>query len=126
MQNLCLEVDDKLEESQKLWRYMDLSKFVSLIETNALWMARVDTFRDQHEGRFPDDMRKIIEKVYKNFELSEVTVVKDADDFQDLLAMKPNAKEIDEASDWIVHLDGNPTWPNHVLTVAQRLKRSLI
>jgi hypothetical protein len=85
MQNLYLEVDDELEESQKLWRYMDLSKFVSLIETNALWMARVDTFRDQHEGRFPDDMRKIIEKLYEKFELPEVTVVKDADDFQDYL-----------------------------------------
>ena len=61
----------------------------------------------------------IISKLY-------ATCDRDADDFQDLLAMKPNAKEIDEASDWIVHLDGNPTWPNHVLTVAQRLKRSLI
>jgi len=85
MQKLYLEVDDELDENQKLWRYMDLSKFVSLIEKNALWMARVDTFRDQHEGQFPDDMRKIIEKAYEKFELSDVTVIKDADDFQDYL-----------------------------------------
>ena len=51
---------------------------------------------------------------------------RDADDFHDLLAMKPNEKELYDATDWVVHLDGNPSWPNHVLTVAQRLKRSLI
>jgi len=50
---------------------------------------------------------------------------RDADDSQDLLAMKPTVKEIEEARDWIVHLDGNPEWPNHVLTVVERLSRSL-
>jgi hypothetical protein len=85
MRNVFLEIDDQLEESQKLWRYMDLSKFVSLIEKNALWLARADTFRDKHEGRFPDDMRKTIEKAYEKFDDDDSSVVKDADDFQDFL-----------------------------------------
>jgi hypothetical protein len=85
MQKLNLKFDDKLAESEKLWRYMDVSKFISLIEKKALWLARSDTVRDKHEGRFPDDMRKAIEKAYESFEDRDDSVVKDADDFQDYL-----------------------------------------
>jgi hypothetical protein len=36
-----------------VWRYMGFSKFVSLLETGALWFARADTFEDTHEGLLP-------------------------------------------------------------------------
>lgn len=85
MGNHILKIDSNLAESEKLWRYMDLSKFISLLEKEALWLARSDTFRDRHEGRFPDDMRKMIEKAYENFEDKDTSIVKDADDFQDYL-----------------------------------------
>lgn len=85
MQAVYLEIDSELEDSQKLWRYMDLSKFISLIEKNALWLARVDTFRDKHEGRFPEDMRQTIEQAYKDFDSEDDSSVKDGDDFQDYL-----------------------------------------
>lgn len=74
-----------LQEDEKLWRYMDLSKFISLLEKNALWLARADTFRDRHEGRFPSEMRKIIERAYASFDENDGGIVKDADDFQDYL-----------------------------------------
>lgn len=85
MQVLFLKVDDELEDGQKLWRYMDLSKFISLIERKALWLARADTFRDKHEGRFPDDMRQTIEQAYKDFDAEDDSPVRDADDFHDYL-----------------------------------------
>lgn len=84
MPNVYLEINDEIDDNQKLWRYMDLSKFVSFIEKEALWLARADTFRDKHEGRFPDDMRMTIEKAYEKFG-NDKSVVKDADDFQDYL-----------------------------------------
>ncbi|TAJ76697.1 MAG: hypothetical protein EPO42_12010 [Gallionellaceae bacterium] len=83
MSPVFLEIDDELEESQKLWRYLDLAKFVSLLEKKALWLARADTFRDRHEGRFPDEMRRTIEQAYKSFGDDDKSPVKDADDFQD-------------------------------------------
>lgn len=83
--NIFLEIDEDLKEDQALWRYMDLSKFVSMLEKNALWLARADTFRDSHEGRFPDEMRKFIEKAYEGFGKDDKSPVKDADDFQDYL-----------------------------------------
>lgn len=83
--SLILQIGDDLKEEQILWRYMDLAKFISLLEQNALWLARADTFKDQHEGRFPDEMRKLIEKAYKGFDDNDPSQVKDADDFQDYL-----------------------------------------
>ena len=32
-----------------LWRYMDFTKFVDLLDKRALWFARVDTFKDPFE-----------------------------------------------------------------------------
>jgi len=86
MNTVYLEIDDDLDEDQIIWRYMDLSKFISLLEKNALWLARADTFRDKHEGRFPEDMRKVIEKAYEDMEKNDNSKVKDADDFQDFLS----------------------------------------
>ena len=82
---IFLEIDDALDEEQKVWRYMDLAKFVSMLEQKALWLARADTFRDRHEGRFPNEMRKFIEKAYEGFKAKDDSRVKDADDFQDYL-----------------------------------------
>lgn len=83
--NIYLEIDDTLEESLRLWRYMDLAKLISLLEKKAIWLARADTFRDRHEGRFPDEMRAWIEKAYESFPDDDPSPVKDADDFQDYL-----------------------------------------
>src|ERR1700730_7601931 len=37
----------------RLWRYMDLSKFVALIQTAKLHFARADTLGDPFEGSVP-------------------------------------------------------------------------
>jgi hypothetical protein len=37
-----------------LWRYMDLAKFVLLLESSALWFSRADQFEDPLEGRHTD------------------------------------------------------------------------
>ena len=55
--NVYLKIDDTLEKSLRVWRYMDLAKLISLLEKKAIWLARADTFMDRHEGRFPDEMR---------------------------------------------------------------------
>lgn len=42
--------DDGSSLDQKLWRYMDLPKFVSLLSSRSLWFARADTFEDKWEA----------------------------------------------------------------------------
>lgn len=51
-----------------IWKYMDISKFISLISRNSLWLARADTFKDEHEGVFPLEMQQTLDLIYKKFE----------------------------------------------------------
>jgi hypothetical protein len=37
-----------------LWRYMDLAKFLLLLETKSLWFPRADQFEDPLEGTYTD------------------------------------------------------------------------
>ncbi len=40
-------------ENCKVWRYMDFTKFVSLLANKSLFFTRIDKFRDCFEGVFP-------------------------------------------------------------------------
>lgn len=82
---LDLKVNENLNDDQKLWRYMDLSKLISMFDKQAIWLARTDTVEDTHEGRFPDEMKKLLEKAYEQFSDSDKSTVRDAEDFQDYL-----------------------------------------
>ena len=41
-------------KDEKLWRYMDFAKFVSMISTGSLWFSRPDKFDDPFEGSRPN------------------------------------------------------------------------
>ena len=81
---MYLNIGKDLKPEERLWRYMSLAKYISLLEKQSLWLARADTFRDKHEGRFPDEMRKSMEKAYEAFADNDPKI-KDAADFQDHL-----------------------------------------
>ena len=83
--SISLKIDPALPGDLKLWRYMNLAKFISMLDKSAIWLARADTLRDKHEGRFPDAMRDWIEKAYEGFSSNDPSPVKDAKDFQDYL-----------------------------------------
>ncbi len=42
-----------------LWRYMDFTKFVSLLEKNALFFVRLDKLEDPFEGAFPTKNKEL-------------------------------------------------------------------
>ena len=46
------------DENAKIWRYMDFTKFVSLLDKSALFFTRVDKLGDPFEGSCPE---KVIE-----------------------------------------------------------------
>lgn len=41
------------DENVKIWRYMDFTKFVSLLDKRSLWFTRADKFKDPFEGSYP-------------------------------------------------------------------------
>ena len=53
-----------------LWRYLDFTKFVSLLDKRALFLARADRLMDPFEGSFPKgDVAKLIESFKETIEL---------------------------------------------------------
>jgi hypothetical protein len=36
-----------------LWRYLDLERFLALLDSSALYLCRLDKFRDKWEGTWP-------------------------------------------------------------------------
>lgn len=40
-------------ENTKIWRYLDFTKFISLLDTSKLFFTRVDLFEDPFEGSLP-------------------------------------------------------------------------
>lgn len=75
----------EINEDTVLWKYLDISKFISLLSKESIWLARVDTFKDKHEGMFPAEMKQILDKIYADFEKegkSKEGPIQNTSDFQ--------------------------------------------
>jgi hypothetical protein len=70
-------------EDQSIWRYMDFTKFVSLLDKAALFFVRSDRLEDSFEGSYPrtnlEDRKKQFKKLFKELqiELDPLEVVYD-------------------------------------------------
>jgi hypothetical protein len=53
MSQLTNEPQPMVGRSEKIWRYMDLAKFVSLLSSEALYFACPCEFKDPYEGAYP-------------------------------------------------------------------------
>jgi hypothetical protein len=49
-----LEKHYPINPNQKIWRYMDFTKFVGILESRSLFFCRSDKFEDPYEGTLPD------------------------------------------------------------------------
>lgn len=41
------------DTSTRVWRYMDLAKLIWLLDSQKLWLSRLDLLKDSHEGSIP-------------------------------------------------------------------------
>lgn len=48
-----------------VWRYMPLSKFISLLAYQALWFSKLNILQDECEGKMPPVTKKHMEDLYK-------------------------------------------------------------
>ena len=82
-------ITKKLVDDAVLWRYMDLSKYLSLLSDQSLWLARSDTFADKREGVFHPAMRRDLDEIYHSLS-SEGKInssdIENTDDFQNHLS----------------------------------------
>lgn len=56
-----------LRNDQKIWRYMDFTKYVDTLITSSLFFCRIDKLEDIFEGSLPVDSRKERDQLLKYF-----------------------------------------------------------
>ncbi|MCG3685357.1 DUF2971 domain-containing protein [Aliarcobacter butzleri] len=49
-----MNTSNELKDDRKIWRYMNFTKFISMLSHNALHFSRADLFTDKWEGAVPD------------------------------------------------------------------------
>lgn len=67
-----------------LWRYMDFTKFVSLISSKSLFFCRADLLGDPFEGSYPRANVKLRPYVYKDLPLPQDHIIKIINKMADL------------------------------------------
>jgi len=73
------------DENIKLWRYMDFTKFVSLISSNALFFNRSDLFEDPFEGSSPR-MNPLLRQTHLENHMSEDNAQRSAQAYGDIIS----------------------------------------
>lgn len=51
-----------LDDTLRIWRYMDFTKLANLVLTGKLWFNRIDCFQDVYEGTYPKQNIDILQK----------------------------------------------------------------
>lgn len=64
-------------QDSRLWRYMDFTKFVSLISSRALFLCRADLFKDPFEGSYSKANVKLRPQVYKDIPSEQLYTMMD-------------------------------------------------
>ena len=59
----CIEPEN---ENIKIWRFIDFSKFVSMLINNSLYFSGLKNMKDRFEGRYSNIT---LEKMKKDFEI---------------------------------------------------------
>ncbi|MBB6111201.1 hypothetical protein SAMN05421821_11111 [Mucilaginibacter lappiensis] len=92
-----------------LWRYMDFTKFLSLLEDSALFMTRADKFRDPFEGTITSFDKA---NRYAIYEKGMADILPHMDHLSDLQRERSyvncwHANEFESAAMWDLYLKSN-------------------
>jgi len=58
-------MENNIHEDTKIWRYLDFTKFLSLLDTKSLFLSRSDMFNDSFEGAITAKTQTAREETYR-------------------------------------------------------------
>jgi len=108
--------EEILDKTTKIWRYMDFTKFTSLLSTSSLYFARADSLGDPFEGSWTnfdlEEFKDYINKIVKSGLVSQ----KAADLLHEHMISAPknvaiscwHVNNYESAAMWELYLKGNP------------------
>lgn len=115
---------EEAENDTAIWRYMDLGKFLSLIQTSQLWFSHTSKFDDPYEGRYSKEAAEDIQREKLGIEepSEEDTGFFMEDDADDYVSCW-NRKENQSVGLWELYNEGNNGVA--IKTTVGELKRSV-
>ena len=109
----------------EIWRYMDLGKFISLLQSKQLWFSHRSCFEDPYEGRYSKAVAEEIQREKWGIEeLNEEDTKYFSDDGADDYVSCWNMKEGQSVALWKLYVEGNNGVA--VKSTVQNLKDCLI
>lgn len=106
--------DAPTDTDVKIWRYLDFTKFVSLLDTNSLYFSRADKLGDPYEGSTPIFNKLNWKTVYKGILSQEVLDASTTEDRKFSLWMREwtlincwHMNEIESAAMWKLYAQTN-------------------
>ena len=67
METVCekwwMPPDINVDTSLRIWRYMDLAKYLSFLKTKSIRLSRADTFEDPYEGLINNPTVQVMQNV---------------------------------------------------------------
>lgn len=102
---------EKPSDGTKIWRYMDFTKLVDMLDSSTLFFTRSDKFEDPFEGQLSFANKKMRPTVYNGTDVSE-EVLGDLDEFYRRLRMYTlincwHMNEHESAAMWKLYLKSN-------------------
>ena len=59
-----IDINDKIDDSLVIWRYMDFASFYALLQSKKLFFRRLDKYTDQYEGTLPEELGKSLAETW--------------------------------------------------------------
>ncbi|MFN8287113.1 MAG: hypothetical protein U0V74_10190 [Chitinophagales bacterium] len=108
-----------LANTQKLWRYISFSKFVSLLHSRKLYFTRADKFIDTYESSIPQKDVEAARNYYASFLDSEMINVAGISQFPKT-DIRPNIQHFLNLSDAEINAISDEEIPRYLLKTANR------
>lgn len=102
------------QKDQKLWRYMDFTKFMSILDKEEIFFPRADKFSDKFEGTFPKANREMRDSILENNlgSLRQQSITQNMDElfkkFREYVMINCwHMNEYESAAMWDLYVGGN-------------------
>ncbi len=107
-----LDFEKPSDPNTKIWRFIDFTKFASLLETNSLFFARADLFPDYFEGAFTKHDIEKLQKVTNVENGIKKAMLKNVTDIQKFFPKTRflncwNINEHESAALWKIYTNNN-------------------
>lgn len=99
---------DDATSTDTAWRYMDLAKFISILQRGSLWFSHHSTFKDPYDGRYSEITAEEIRSDYDELGLeTPASIDEEATLGYDNYVSCWNIKEEQSAALWNMYFEGD-------------------